>query len=154
VSQRERRRNPYPWTWEPAATVVTVLGVVVVVGLQTGRTLANGLATGHWQVATPDTWAVTAPDLLAGDAAAGLEPRPHLVTSPAILWTLTALVEAVLLALTVLVLRWGWRRWSPWRPHGFASPADVDRVLGLPRLRRTAHLVRPDLHHQKKGKAA
>jgi len=152
VSQRERRRNPYPWTWEPAAAAVTVLGLVALVGLQTGRTLANGLATGHWQVTAPDTWILATPALLAGDASAGLEPQPDLVTSPAVLWTLSGLVEAALLALIVLVLRWGWRRWSPWRPHGFADPADVDRVLGVRRLRRTAHLLRPDLHH-KKGKA-
>ncbi len=150
MSQRERRRNPYPWTWEPAVAIVMVLGLVVLVGLQTGRTLANGLATGHWQIGAPDTWATAAPALLAGYAAAGLEPRPHLVASPTVLRTVTGLVEAVLLTLTGLALRWGWRRWSPWRPQGFADPADVDRVLGLHRLRRTAHLIRPDLHHKRK----
>lgn len=150
MSQRERRRNPYPWTWEPTAGVLTVLGLVVLVGLQTGRTLANGAATGRWRIAPVDTWATTVPALLAGDAAAGLESQPDVTAPPVVLWTLTGLVELLLLALTVLALRWGWRRWSPWRPHGFADPGDVERVLGLQRLRRTAHLIRPDLPHTRR----
>ena len=148
VSQQERRRNPYPWTWEPAAAVLTSLALVVMVGLQAGRTVANGLVTGHWQLAAPATWVVTLPDLLAGDAATGLEPRPPVVVSAPVLWAVAGLVELVLLLLTALALRWGWRRWSPWRPRGFADPAEVDRVLGLRRLRRTAHFIRPDLHHE------
>ena len=150
MSQRERRWNPYPWTWEPPAAIAAVLGSIVLVGLEAGRTLANGAATGHWQIGAAGTWAISAPALLAGDAAAGLEPWPQSVASSMALWTLTGLLELVLVACTVLALRWGWRRWSPWRPHGFAQPADVDRVLGLRRLRRTAHLIRPDLHHKRK----
>ena len=145
MSQRERQRNPYPWTWEPAAAVLTVLALVALVGLQTGRTLANALAIGRWRLAPVGTWIPTVPALLGGNAAAGFEPQPDVTASPAVLWTLTGLVELLLLALTVPALRWGWRRWSPWRPHGFADPADVARVLGLQRLRRTAHLIRPDL---------
>lgn len=154
MSQRERRRNPYPWTWEPAAAVVTALALVVVVGLQAGRTLANGVATGRWRLAPPDTWVTALPALLAGDAAAGLEPHPHLVALSAVLWTVTGLVELVLVAAAVIGLRYGSRRWSPWRPHGFADASDLDRVLGLGRLRRTAHLIRPDLHHDPKKRKA
>lgn len=148
MSQRARRRNPYPWTWEPAASVLGILFVVALTGLQTGRTLTNGLTTGHWQLAPPTTWATTALTLLRGDAAAGLDPRPDLAASAAALWLATGAVETVLLSGTVLAVRWGWRRWNPWRPQGFATPAEADRVLGLQRLRHTAHLIRPDLHHQ------
>ncbi|GAB2582919.1 hypothetical protein [Microlunatus antarcticus] len=146
MSQRERRQNPYPWTWEPAALVTAVLALVVVVGLQAGRSLANGLSVGTWQVAPTETWVATAPGLLAGHAAAGLVPVPDPVASPALLWVVTGLVELVLLANAIYGVRWGWNRGNPWRPRGFADPADIDRILGLHRLRRTAHLIRPDLH--------
>ena len=146
MSQRERRQNPYPWTWEPAALVTAGFALVVVGGLQAGRSLANGLTVGTWRVAPIESWVSTVPGLLSGSAAAGLDPEPDLVASPALLWVVTGLVELVVLTGAVYGVRRGWERWNPWRPRGFADPADIDRILGLHRLRRAAHLIRPDLH--------
>ena len=74
MTQQDRRRNPYPWTWEPAAAITTVLVLAVLLGLQVGRTVANGLATGQWHVAAPRLWVLSAAAVAAGDAAAGLHP--------------------------------------------------------------------------------
>ncbi|SER27762.1 hypothetical protein [Microlunatus flavus] len=148
MSQQERRRTPYPWTWEPAALLLGVPALVVLLGVQAGRALANGLTTGHWQLAPPETWPTTTLAVITGDAGAGLDPHPARAAASTVLWLIIALVQLVTLVPTVLALRWAWRRWSPYRPQGFATPAQVDTVLGIRRLRSTANFIRPDLHHR------
>ena len=46
--QRERRRDPYPWTWEIPAAVILATLFVIVIGIQLGRSVANLLAGAGW----------------------------------------------------------------------------------------------------------
>ena len=91
--QRERRRDPYPWTWEiPLAITVATL-LVVVLGIQLGRSVANLLAGAGWTWPDPNAgtfpspigtafW-TSLPGVLGGHADAGLPtPTPDGVRSP------------------------------------------------------------------------
>ena len=46
--QRERRRDPYPWTWEIPVAVILATLFVIVIGIQLGRSVANLLAGAGW----------------------------------------------------------------------------------------------------------
>jgi hypothetical protein len=59
--QRERRRDPYAWTWEIPVAVALAILFVIVFGIQLGRSVANVLAGAGW------TWP---------DANAGAFPSP------------------------------------------------------------------------------
>jgi hypothetical protein len=48
MSQRSRRNDPYPWTWEiPLAAVLGVL-VLIILGAHLGRAIANVFAGLDW----------------------------------------------------------------------------------------------------------
>ena len=48
MSQGSRRENPYPWTWEvPLGVAVAVLALFAL-GVQLGRSIANGLTGIGW----------------------------------------------------------------------------------------------------------
>lgn len=157
--QRERRRDPYPWTWEPwaAAGFGALLGAVV--GLQLGRTLAN-LVTGHgWTWPAADRGAgfhsplgaafwSSLPGILGGNAGAGL-PHPTPVAGPLTLWICLALTEALLLGALIWAGRQVHVRWGPGRMRGMATAAQAEKLLGRARVRKVAHVVRPDLYEQR-----
>jgi hypothetical protein len=46
--QRERRHDPYPWTWEIPAAVITLVLLIVATGAHLGRSAANLLAGAGW----------------------------------------------------------------------------------------------------------
>ena len=143
--QRSRRTNPYPFAWEiPLAIVVGIL-CLFVLGIQTGRSVANLAAGNGWVFVGSEALFTSLPGVLRGDATAGLSS----LTSPATqaqLWTSIAIVQFLVLfacaALAVAV----WRRWGPTRLHGMATTAEAEQLLGLARLRRHARVIRPDLH--------
>lgn len=59
--QRERRRDPYPWTWEiPMGLVVAGL-LLVVLGIQLARGFANMLAGAGWTWPASDTGQFASP---------------------------------------------------------------------------------------------
>jgi len=145
--QHARRHNPYPWTWEIPLAVTCTMLLVLVLGVQVGRGIANLTAGAGWCWPTRDWLFRSIPAIWAGDATAGI----HTTTAtrfadPASLrvWLVvaeTALV-AVLAAVGVVVVR----RWGPHRLKGMASRDEAERLLGVSRLRRVRHVVRPDLH--------
>ena len=48
MSQRSRRHDPYPWTWEiPLVTVLAIL-VLIIFGVHVGRAIANVVAGSDW----------------------------------------------------------------------------------------------------------
>jgi len=156
VSQRDRRREPYPWTWEPATAVGTTITAVLVVATQVGRAAAN-LAAGAG-VALPPTaagWLTSTPEILAGNAAAGLPPAAAAdLTAPAgpgLLGWCIGVTGLLLVSAMVTVCTAGWRRWGPGGMRGAANPGEVRATLGLPRLRRSGRLIRPDLHEAGTG---
>lgn len=156
--QRQRRRDPYPWTWEPPVLAITVVLLALTVGIQLGRMLANLLAGGGWT--WPDThttvgfssplassfW-TSLPDVLAGRAGAGLaRPRPDDVAGPALVWICLAVVEVALIVALVWAIVYIVKRWGPGRMRGMATTAEAESLLGVSRLRKVAHVVRPDLY--------
>lgn len=143
--QRSRRSNPYPLTWEVPTAVVVGLALLLVLGLQAARSVANLVAGNGWVfVGRVDLFA-TLGGLLGGDAASGLPGLPQ-PAGPGLLWTCVVVVEAVILVAVVSAVKWGLDRWGPGKWHGMATPNDVETLLGRSRLRKHAKVIRPDLH--------
>lgn len=155
--QSERRRDPYPWSWEIPVAILVAVFLVVVLGIQLGRSAANLVVGAGWTWPAADTGAVSSPvgtafwasvpRILAGDAGAGLtDPVPDAVASPGVLWSVMVLSQLVFLSVTV----WGsanvYVRWGPGRMRGMATAAEAEKLLGVTRLHKVAAIVRPDLH--------
>lgn len=141
--QTERRTNPYPWTWEPAAALGLVIALVLIVGVQLGRAAANWV-TG-WGCKWPRNVLTGLWGVLAGDAAAGLDLAGP-VADRAVLYAWIGGVEAVLLTALAAIGVWAARRWGPGRLKGMATAAEAEATLGVSRLRRVRKVVRPDLY--------
>ncbi len=155
MSQRDRRREPYPWTWEPAAAIATILLAVATTATQLGRAAATWMEDGgaHFP-STATGWVTSTPAVLAGNAAAGLPPVVGSTTStagPVLLGCCIAVTGLLLLGLTVTACVVGWRRWGPGGMQGVAGPGEVRATLGLRRLRRNGRLIRPDLYQRRTG---
>jgi hypothetical protein len=141
--QTERRTNPYPWTWEPAAAIAVGVAFAAVVGVQVGRAMANwaGGAGWHW----PRNPMTGLAGVLGGNAAAGLDLAGP-VAEPSVLYAWIGGTELALLAVLSAVGLWAARRWGPGRLKGMATAADAEQALGVTRLRRVRRVVRPDLY--------
>ncbi|RHW28300.1 hypothetical protein D0Z08_04805 [Nocardioides immobilis] len=156
--QRERRRDPYPWTWEIPVLVIGMTLLVMVIGIQMGRSTANLLAGAGWT--WPDTSAgpgfssplgtafwTSLPGVVTGHAEAGLPtPVPVPLAGPSLVWTSLALTEAVLLTATTWIGAHAYQRWGPGRMRGMATSAEAAKLLGITRLRKVSWIVRPDLY--------
>lgn len=144
--QQERRRDPYPFTWEIPAAVLGCLMLVGVLGVHLGRGLATLTVGEGWVWPTSRALFSSMVDVLGGDAAAGLARVPRINPTEAVLggWILTA--ESFLLLVVTVVTKWVLSRWGPGRMRGMATPADAERTLGVSRLRRVRRIIRPDLH--------
>lgn len=152
MTQRDRRREPYPWTWEPAALLGTMLVAVVVSATQLGRAAAN-LIVGAG-ISFPSTlvgWVTSTPAVLTGTASAGLSLVGSRPAEPVLLGWSIAVTGLLLLAATVVAVMVGWRRFGPGGVQGVADPEEVRATLGLRRLRRNSRLIRPDLHQRQTG---
>lgn len=144
--QTERRRNPYPLTWEipvGAATLTLVLAALVV---QLGRSLAHFGVGAGWAWPRGRTLFTSIPAVLAGQTTAGLQPTPAVAATPSAVtgWIIT--VELVLLTIAVITAVVALRRWGPERLRGMATPAQARDTLGPVRLRRVRSIIRPDLY--------
>ena len=143
--QADRRRNPYPYTWEIPIGILTGWLLLAGLGLHLGRALANWAAGAGWTWPTGRALYTSIPAILAGNPTAGLALSAAAAASPAALHAWLIAVQLVILAGYTVVLIWAGRRWGPGRMKGMASPGEAERVLGLTRLRRNAALIRPDL---------
>lgn len=132
--QRSRRHNPYPLTWEIPAGIAAGVLLVLALGVHVG----NGL--GHYTAGDGWTWP---------------HSRDLLASIPAVLSSTEAVPGAgewILAMELVLIagLCWAgvttWQRWGADRLKGMATPQQAEQVLGVRRLRKVAHVVRPDLH--------
>lgn len=128
--QRERRHNPYPWTWEIPTAVVLLVVLVLAVGVHLGNGLAHLVRGEGWWWPHPTEVFTTIPTVFTHDPA----------------WGWIATVEAVLIGVVGWLLAAGWRRWGPSRVQGMATPEQAEQVLGVTRLRKVAPIVRPDLY--------
>ena len=145
VSQRERRTDPYPLTWEIPVAILTGSLLSLVLGVQLGRAMANLAAGVGW------TWPATAQlfrsafGVLQGDAGAGLDSTASLAEPDALLaWVLA--VELVVMAAYVFLTWLCLRRWGPNRVLGLASADEARQLLGRQRLYAARKVIRPDLY--------
>ena len=154
--QRERLKNPYPWTWEIPAVLIGVNLFFAVVGIQLARSLANLLAGASWTWPAADAGALSSPlaaafwtslpGVVGGNAAAGLAaPVPADLAPAPLVWVCLVLIEGALLTAAI----WGgvlvYKR-GPGRMKGMATAAEAEKLLGVTRLRKVAPIVRPDVY--------
>jgi hypothetical protein len=150
MSQRSRRQDPYPWTWEiPLAVILAVL-VLMSFGVHLGRAVANVLAGCDWRFPSRVHLFSSLPAVLRGDAGAGLVDLHGPGASPSSLLTCVAATELILLATSVVLIKVGLDRWGPGRTKGVATSSEAERLLGVARLRRSRKIVRPDLYRRRR----
>ncbi|MCA0306323.1 MAG: hypothetical protein LCH87_02960 [Actinobacteria bacterium] len=143
-AQADRRRDPYPFTWEIPVGILTGWVLLASLGIHAARAVANWTAGAGWTWPEGKNLFTSLPRVLAGDPAAGLTLHdPAAGTAALYGWIVT--VQVVLLAATITATIWGLRRWGPGRMHGMASAAEAEQLLGISRLRRVAPIIRPDL---------
>lgn len=143
--QRSRRRNPYPYTWEIPLALLVAGVLIVVVGLQTGRSLANLFAGGGWVFVARAELFSSLPELMQGNAGGGLSGNTATASSR-LLWVSMIGVEILLGVCLAITVKTGLDRWGPSRLQGMATRAEVEELLGRVRLRRHTRIIRPDLH--------
>jgi hypothetical protein len=146
MSQRSRRQDPYPWTWEMPLAVILAVLVLISFGVHLGRAVANVLTGCDWRFPSRVDLFSSLPAVLRGDAGAGLVDLHGPVASPASLLMCVGTTELILLAATVLLIKLGVDRWGSGRMRGVATLSDAEMLLGVTRLRRSRKIVRPDLY--------
>lgn len=148
VSQRQRRADPYPLTWEIPAAIFAGSLLVLVLGVQLGRGLANLAAGADWAWPVPTLLFRSALGVLQGDAGAGLDLAAPLASPDALLgWVFV--VELIVMA-GYVVLTWAClHRWGPNRTLGVATADEARRLLGRQRLDAARKVIRPDLYVRK-----
>src|SRR4051794_8144904 len=83
--------------------------------------------------------------LLHGQFGAGLR-RDVALPPDAVMWVLTVLGEVLVLGAAVVVGIWMRDLTGTSSRHGLATPAQAAEALGVPRLRSSAEVIRPDLY--------
>lgn len=143
--QQDRLKNPHPWTYEIPLAIAATLVLAGVLGVHTGRAIANLVAGGGWGWPPATELLTSLPGLLRGDAGAGLTD-PSVVADPGSLRTWVLITQAVNLLGWLILGFVVYRRWGPGRMRGMANRAQAAALLGMPRLRRHRAIIRPDLH--------
>jgi hypothetical protein len=150
MSQRSRRQDPYPWTWEMPLAVILAVLVLISFGVHLGRAVANVLAGCDWRFPSRVNLFISLPAVLRGDARAGLVDLHGPVASPSSLLVCVGATELILLVATVFLIKYGFNRWGPGRMRGVATPGEAEKLLGVTRLRRSRKIVRPDLYGKRR----
>ena len=148
--QRQRRTNPYPFTWEVPAAVLLCVVYALVMAIHLGRGAACYVATGRWQLTPASNLISALPGILTGDASAGLAEASCRATSASSFAVWVTLALLVVTALLVVAGRLLLTRWGPGRMKGLSTAGDAETILGLSRLREVRHIIRPDLHPRKR----
>jgi type IV secretion system protein VirD4 len=143
-----QRRDAMPLTWElPAAAALAWVSVAAML-LPAAQGAASWLTGAGW--GWPSTaGALTANllGLLEGHPRAALAARPMpSAPSAGVVYVLVILVEVAWVSVSLLGLRAWWRTWGPGKREGLAGRAEVEKVLGLSRMRRDRKVIRPDLY--------
>jgi hypothetical protein len=150
MSQRSRRQDPYPWTWEIPLAVILGELVLISFGVHLGRAVANVLAGCDWRFPRRGNLFSSLPAVVRGDAGAGLVDLYGPGASPPSLLMCVAATELILLAATVALIKFGLDRWGPGRTKGLATPGEAEKLLGVTRLRRSRRIIRPDLYGKRR----
>jgi hypothetical protein len=150
MSQRSRRQDPYPWTWEMPLAVILAVFVLISFGVHLGRAVANVLAGSDWRFPSRANLFSSLPAVLHGDARAGLADLHGPAASPSTLLVCVTLTELILLAATVVLIKLGLDRWGSGRMRGVATSSEAEKLLGVTRLRRSRKILRPDLYGRRR----
>ncbi len=148
VSQRERRADPYPLTWEIPAAVFAGSLLALVLGVHLGRGLANLAAGAGWAWPVPTVLFSSAIGVLHGEPGAGLHDVTPLAPPEALLAWVFA-VELIVMVAHVVLIWLCLHRWGPNRTLGVASVDEARRLLGRQRLYTAGKVIRPDLYGRK-----
>ena len=151
--QRARRHDPYPFTWEIPAAIITGILLVLALGVHIGRAAANLLAGAGWGWPAREELFRALPGVLGGDAGAGLPGPRNGGAGHTALWTSIGVCELLLLLLLGWALKVGLSRWGPHRVQGMATRAEAEQMLGRTRLRKASAVVRPDLYGKERNRA-
>lgn len=144
--QTERRHTPYPFTWEIPAGIAAVAALVLVLGAHAGRAVANWSVGGGWRWPMASSLFSSLPAVLGGDAGAGLGSALPTAATPNQVMGWVIAMEVLVVILGVAIAVYCLRRWGPGRLMGMATPGEAEASLGLSRLRRVRHVIRPDLY--------
>lgn len=89
--------------------------------------------------------------VLHGHFGEGLRPSVAVsLPSDAAMWLLTVLGEVVVLGAAVVAGRWLRDLTGTSSRHGLATPTQAAEALGVPRLRDSAAMIRPDLYDRRR----
>lgn len=148
VSQRERRHDPYPLTWEIPSAIFAGSLLALVLGVHLGRGLANLAAGAEWAWPSLTLLFRSAIGVVQGDSGAGIASVAPLAAPDALLaWVLA--VELVVMAACVALIWACLHRWGPNRTLGVATADETRRLLGRERLYAARKVIRPDLYGKK-----
>jgi len=147
-SIRRERRDALPLTWElPAAATLAWVAVAATL-LPAGRGAATWLTDAGW--VWPETGAglrASLAGLLTGHLAAGLTTADASgLPASGPVYLVVVLAEVAWLIVSLLAVGIWWRTWGPGMRQGLADRFEVEKVLGLSRIRRDRKVIRPDLY--------
>ena len=143
--QRDRRTNPYPFSWEIPLGAALAVSVLLVVALQAGRSLANLFAGNGWIFVDRTGLFEGLGGLLGGQADAGLS-GVHRPASSTLMWVCVTVAEVLVVIACVAATKAALDRWGPGRLQGMATRAQAEALLGRSRLQKNAKVIRPDLY--------
>lgn len=140
-----------PLTWEVPAAVVGGALVLVLVTPLVVQGLVAWMVTGAYQWPTGHLLQAYE-GIVDGEFGRGLPTAAaRRLPGPFLMWTAVLIGEVLLLGgVLVLGLRIRQARGINTQ-HGLASGAHAAQALGLPRLRASAAVIRPDLYGQSEG---
>jgi hypothetical protein len=144
--QTDRRRDPYPFTWEIPVGVLAAVLISGMLGVQVGRSLAHWFAGAGWHWPTGRALLTSTPAILTGHPTAGLNLAPVPVASAGAVVGWIVATEVVLCIALFAVAILALRRWGPARMKGMATPSEAEATLGISRLRKQRRIIRPDLY--------
>jgi hypothetical protein len=127
--------------------------LVLVCGIHLGCAIANVLAGAGWTFPGRIELFRSLPEVLRGDAGAGLTGLNGDFPSPVTLWLCVVATELMLIAVCVLLLKLVLGHWGPGRMRGMASSGEAEGLLGVTRLRKVRTVVRPDLYGKRRHPA-
>jgi len=147
-SIRRERRDALPLTWELPAAVTLAWVAVAATLLPAGRGAAAWLTGAGW--VWPENGAglkASLTGLLTGHPAAGLTTADASgLPASSVVYLTVVLAEVAWLIVSLLAVGIWWRTWGPGMREGLADRFEVEKVLGLSRIRRDRKVIRPDLH--------
>jgi len=147
-SIRRERRDALPLTWEvPVAATLAWVAVAATL-LPAGRGTATWLTGAGW--VWPENGAglrTSLAGLLTGHPAAGLTTADASgLPASSFVYLVVVPAEVTWLIVSLLALGIWWRTWGPGMREGLADRFEVEKVLGLSRIRRDRRVIRPDLY--------